>query len=65
MKVGDIVKWSARRSNLPAEVFADDGLIVQVSRSGAGSARHALVLFENGDLKWIPSAGLEVINESR
>lgn len=64
MKVGDIVKWYSEGHD-PNGVFTDNGLIVQVSRSGAGSARHALVLFENGDLKWIPSAGLEVINESR
>ena len=63
MKVGDLVRWY-NEGHDPDGSLADNGLIVQLSRSGRDSLS-ALVLFENGNLEWIPDAGLEVINASR
>ena len=61
MKVGDLVRWY-NEGHDPDGSLADNGLIIQLSRSGQDSL-HALVLFEDGDLDWIPDAGLEVIND--
>ena len=61
MKVGDLVRWHNEGQD-PDGSLADNGLIIQLSRSGQDSL-HALVLFENGDLDWIPDAGLEVIDD--
>ena len=61
MKVGDLVKWY-NEGHDPDGSLADSGLIVQLSKTGHKSLS-ALVLFENGNLDWIPDAGLEVINE--
>ncbi len=61
MKVGDWVRWYNEGHDLDGSL-ADNGLIIQLSRSGQDSL-HALVLFENGDLDWIPDAGLEVIDD--
>jgi hypothetical protein len=66
MKVGDLVRWYGIEDHggLNERVTVDNGLVIQLSRSGQDSL-HALVLFENGNLDWIPDAGLEVIDESR
>ncbi len=61
MKVGDLVRWH-NEGHDPDGSLTDNGLIIQLSRSGQDSL-HALVLFENGDLDWIPDAGLEVIDD--
>ena len=63
MKVGDLVKCYFVGHD-PDGSFADNGLIVQLSKTGYKSLS-ALVLFENGNLDWIPDTDLEVINESR
>ena len=62
MKVGDLVRWFSVDNDAQGGVVVDNGLIIQLSRSGQDSL-HALVLFENGNLDWVPDAGLEVINE--
>ncbi len=64
MKVGDLVRWFSVDNDAQGGVVVDNGLIIQLSRSGQDSL-HALVLFENGNLDWVPDAGLEVINEDR
>lgn len=61
MKVGDLVRWY-NEGHDPDGSLADNGLIVQLSRSGHDSLS-VLVLFENGNLDWISDSGLEVINE--
>lgn len=72
MKVGDLVnvslgrhpvKWYNEGHDLTGSL-ADRGLVIQLSKTGRESLS-ALVLFENGNLEWIPDAGLEIINESR
>jgi len=60
--VGDLVRWFSVDNDAQGGVVVDNGLIIQLSRSGQDSL-HALVLFENGNLDWVPDAGLEVINE--
>jgi len=62
VKVGDLVRWFSVDNDAQGGVVVDNGLIIQLSRSGQDSL-HALVLFENGNLDWVPDAGLEVINE--
>ena len=63
MKVGDLVRWY-NKGHDPEGTAVDNGLVVQLSKTGHDSLS-ALILFENGDLQWIPDAGLEVNNESR
>jgi len=62
--VGDLVRWYGIEDHgkLSECVTVENGLIIQLSRSGQDSL-HALVLFESGNLDWIPDAGLEIINE--
>ena len=62
MKVGDIVRWR----NDPADGgwMIGSGLIIQLSRTGHDS-HSALILYEDGCLHWMPTEGLETINESR
>ena len=64
MKVGDLVRYYSigHRDGVDKE-YVDHGLIVQLSRSGQDSLS-VLVLFENGNLDWIPDAGVEVIDEN-
>jgi hypothetical protein len=62
MKVGDLVKWHSQGHD-PDGSLADNGLVVQLSRTGWHSLC-ALVLFEDGAVEWIPTGGLEVDNES-
>ena len=65
MKVGDLVRWYSEGHD-PEGTAVDNGLVVQLSKTGHDSLS-ALILFENGDLEWVPDAdaGLEVNNESR
>ena len=63
MKVGDVVKWCKEWHDDYVGASSDNGLIVQLSKTGHDSLS-VLVLFEDGNLDWVPDAGLEVINES-
>jgi hypothetical protein len=65
MKVGDMVRhYGVGIIDRVEKDYFSHGLIVQLSRSGQDSLS-ALVLFENGNLEWIPDAGLGVIDENK
>ena len=66
MKVGDLVKFD---SDLENDVFEtnpriEHGLVVQISKTGHNTIS-AQVLFKDGELWWVDSGRLEIINESR
>ena len=63
MKVGDLVRWTHAGRD-PKRLAIDNGLVIQLSKTGHDSLS-ALILFENGGLKWVPGASLKVANESR
>ena len=66
MKVGSMVRgWSIEdHAAITERVKFDSGLVIQLSKTGHDT-ESALVLFENGNLDWIPTDGLEVVDESR
>ena len=64
MKVGDLVKFE---SVLEKEVFETDpsrnhGLVVQISKTGHNTTS-AQVLFNDGELWWMDTQKLRVVNE--
>ena len=65
MKVGDLVKFE---SALEKEVFETDpsrnhGLVVQISKTGHDTTS-AQVLFNDGELWWMDTQKLRVVNEA-
>ena len=65
MKVGDLVKFE---SVLEKEVFETDpsrnhGLVVQISKTGHNTTS-AQVLFNDGELWWMDTQKLRVVNEA-
>ena len=65
MKVGDLVKFE---SVLEKEVFETDpsrnhGLVVQISKTGHDTTS-AQVLFNDGELWWMDTQKLRVVNEA-
>ncbi len=66
MKVGSMVRWWSIEDHaaITERVKFDSGLVIQLSKTGHDT-ESALVLFENGNLDWIPTDGLEVVDENR
>ena len=64
MKVGDLVKYYSVDNNVKGGIAGDNVLIVKLSRTGH-TTHSALVMFEDGSLKWHPTSAMEVVNESR
>ena len=63
MKIGDLVKFD---SSLERDVYETDpriehGLVVQISRTGHDTIS-AQVMFNGGELWWVDSGKLEVVN---
>ena len=63
MKVGDLVKWESVLNDSMDHYQVEHGLVVQISRTGHDTIS-AQVLFNDGELWWIDSGKLEVINGS-
>jgi len=65
MKVGDLVKFE---SVLEKEVFETDpsrnhGIVVKMSRTGHDS-ESAQILFTDGELWWMDTRKLRIVNEA-
>lgn len=64
MKVGDLVKWENALNDSMDHYQQQHGIIVQMSRTGHDTLS-AQVLFTDGDLWWMDTQKLVVVNESR
>jgi hypothetical protein len=62
MKVGDLVAWPFVRNDQD-EFECDCGIVLQISQTGH-TTQSAQVLFMDGDVDWIDTRNLKVINES-
>ena len=64
MKVGDLVKWENVLNDSMDHHREDLGIVVKMSRTGHDT-ESAQILFTDGELWWVDSERLEVVNESR
>ncbi len=64
MKIGDLVKWENVLNDSMDHYQEDHGIVVKMSRTGHDT-ESAQVLFTDGQLWWLDTRNLEIINESR
>ncbi len=63
MKVGDLVKWTNVLNEISEGHREDHGIVIKMSRTGHDS-ESAQVLFTDGDLWWLDTQKLVVVNEA-
>lgn len=63
MKVGDLVKRESTPRQL-SEAATEYGVVIKMSRTGHDT-ESAQVLFTDGELWWLDTQHLEIIDESR
>ena len=63
MKVGDLVKWESVSNDSMESHSVEHGIIVKMSRTGHTS-RSAQVMFSDGELVWLDTQKLSVVNKS-
>lgn len=63
MKVGDLVKWENVLNDSMDHHQQHHGIVVQMSRTGHDT-ESAQVLFTDGEIWWLDTQKLVVINES-
>jgi len=63
MKVGDLVRWETVLNDSMDHHRVDHGLVIKMSRTGHDS-ESAQVLFTDGEICWLDTHKLEVVNES-
>lgn len=64
MKVGDLVRWETVLNDSMDHHRVDHGLVIKMSRTGHDS-ESAQVLFTDGEIWWLDTHKLEVVNESK
>tara|TARA_E500000331_G_scaffold291111_1_gene287433 strand:- start:966 stop:1160 length:195 start_codon:yes stop_codon:yes gene_type:complete len=64
MKIGDLVKWENVMNDSMDRYREDHGIVVKMSRTGHDT-ESAQVLFTDGELWWLDTQNLEIVNESR
>ena len=64
MKVGDLVRWESGLNDSMDHHRVDHGLVIKMSRTGHDS-ESAQVLFTDGEIWWLDTHKLEVVNESK
>ena len=62
MKVGDLVKWE-NVLNDSMDHHRDHGIVVKMSRTGHES-ESAQILFTDGELWWMDTRKLKIVNEA-
>ena len=61
MKVGDLIKWVELR--IDEDSAPEYGVVLQLSITGADTLS-AQVLFQDGQVWWLPTTAMEVVSEA-
>ena len=64
MKIGDLVRFESTQHDDMDRYGVEYGVVVRMSRTGHDT-ESAEVLFNDGELAWVDTQRLVVINESR
>jgi hypothetical protein len=63
VKVGDLVKWENVLNDSMDHHREDHGIVVKMSRTGHDS-ESAQILFTDGELWWMDTRKLRIVNEA-
>ena len=63
MKVGDLVKWENALNDSMDHHQQQHGVVVKMSRTGHDTLS-AQVLFTDGEIWWMDTQKLEIVNET-